>query len=63
MAKQKRDSFTFFRSFMEVADCLEGAEWAAFVHAILDYAFDGIEPKFTDKISKALFAGIRAHRQ
>lgn len=59
MAKQKRDSFTFFRSFMEVADGLDGAEWAAFVRAIFNYALDGVEPKFNDKISKALFAGIR----
>lgn len=59
MAKTKRDSFTFFRSYLEVADGLEGAEWAAFIRAVINYGLDGVEPNFKDKISRALFAGIR----
>lgn len=59
MASIKQNSFTFFRSFLEAADGLDGEGWATFVRAILDYGLNRIEPTFADKVSKALFAAIR----
>ena len=54
-----RESFTFFLSFRECAEGLEGLARLEFLEAIMDFAFTGKEPEFQDRVSRALFAGIR----
>lgn len=50
----KRDSFVFYRSFMEALNDLPPKEYKAVMMVIQQYAFDGVEPNLTG-VAKVVF--------
>ena len=53
-----RDSFVFYRSFVEAADELNAEDFKTLITAICKYALDGEEPEITG-IPKMLFTVAR----
>jgi len=47
------NSFTFYPSYFESAQCVDEAEQGAFYKAIIDYAFTGVEPQFQGALKMA----------
>ena len=51
--------FTFFRSYYEVLQELDKAEQAELTMAMLEFAFDGVEPDLTSSSCRIAFKAIR----
>lgn len=51
---------TFYRSYRDALMTLPDASRVKLYDAIMDYAFDGIEPELDDIAAKAMFILIKA---
>ena len=56
---EKRDHFTFFRSFQEAIDQCQEKEQLALYKAIVNYALDGKEPSFENPLLKLAWTLIK----
>lgn len=59
MENLKKDSFVFYRSFIESALMYEGNDQLELLTAICKYALDGTEPNFTKKYINATWISIK----
>ena len=50
-----RDSFIFYRGFLEAADSLDGDLRKQFICAVVDYGINGTITHFTNQVAHALF--------
>ena len=54
-----RDSFIFYRSFLEAIKCMPSEVQAEIYPAIVEYALNGKEPKGLSDIAKGVFILIK----
>lgn len=59
MQTEKRDHFTFFRSFQEAIDQCQEKEQLALYKAIVNYALDGEEPTFENNLLRLAWTLIK----
>lgn len=59
MQTEKRDHFTFFRSFQEAIDQCQEKEQLALYKAIVNYALDGKEPSFENPLLRLAWTLIK----
>ena len=55
----ERDSFIFYRSFLEAIKCMPSEVQAEIYPAIVEYALNGKEPKGLSDIAKGVFILIK----
>lgn len=56
--EEKKESIVFYRSFYEAIDELKPTEYKNTMNAILQYAFDGVEPELKG-VAKVVFSLVK----